>query len=405
MYKVFEVRATEEKTFAKLIREFNSILAYGGKEVIKPVRVGTKDIECRISSASDSFTYTVPGTVYAVNVPDEVLSFNGHTPIGTFTRVGKVWIKHTLTDNTTDIADVSESNFRCDHCGKNIKNRNGYWFFRRGEDGALVVVGSTCVKKFFGLDPEKLLAKLGALLEYEKDTVRVGGCGKHEIPTFDLKTCYAVTKKLTNGFKFWEKKDNGKIGTAAKVKNALYQLVGNDVSSLLDLFKTVSGLTDDDMELIELAKSYWQNVSGDSDFTVNTRNIMAAGRLAVTLAGYASFGLFKAINDHNNRKAPAPKGDFVGTIGERITAELIAKDSHRCVREIQTGWHSYKHQEASKLRFEDANGNVFTSLSSGKVIAAAEQHLNQPFTYRFTVVKHFTERNGQKVNIINRVMV
>lgn len=415
MFKQFEVRESQEKTLTKLIKSFNDIVTRNGQKPIIPVKLFNKDIECKVINhcpGGKDIEYTVPGAVYTIDIPDDIISINGHSPIGKYTKMDGIWVRHMISSMPEDEEDVCEKNFRCDHCGKKIA-RNGYWFFRK-EDGSLVVVGSTCVQKYFGVNPDELLKELGKLVTFIEQSFcsadyydRDDFFGKHAVARISNDVCYALVKYLTKDFTFWTKKDGNGNGTSERIKEIMYDLFSENPSesSIRAFAEAKDNMTNEDKKNIEFARVYWLADRHTDDFTVNTRSLIEAGRFPLRLVGYAAYGFFKAVKSFRLSKNNTHNGDFVGNLKERMDKMLIARKSTRYEREVYFGWTS-KIQYGSRLQFEDENGNVYVSFcTTDEVIHAAEEHMNAQHNYRFTVVEHRTEKNGNKTNIINRMAV
>ena len=85
MFKQFEIRENKEKTLTKLVKSFNDIVTRNGQKPIVPVKLFNKDIECKVINhcpGGKDIEYTVPGAVYTIDIPDDIISINGHSPIG-----------------------------------------------------------------------------------------------------------------------------------------------------------------------------------------------------------------------------------------------------------------------------------------------------------------------------------
>lgn len=412
MFKQFEIRESMEKTLTKLVRNFNDILTRNGQKPIIPIRLYSKDIECRViyrDAYKKNMDYTVPGAVYSIDIPDNVLSIDGHMPIGKYTKQDGVWIRHMISNLPDDEKDVCEANFRCDHCGKKIA-RNGYWFFRK-VDGTLVVVGSSCVQKYFGINPDELLKELGKLVEFVEHVScsadyydRNDFFGKNAVARISNEVCYALVKYLTKDFSAWHKKDDDGNGTAQRIKGIMYDLfsIEPDYANVQSYHEARNAMTDEDKKNIEFARLYWKIDKNMDDFSVNTRSLIDAGNFPIYLSGYVAYGFFKAVKSFRNAKNSTHNGDFVGTPKQRMDKVLIARKSTRYERESYFG---YGIQHCSRLQFEDENGNVYISFASSQdTISKAEENMNKAVNYRFTISEHRTEKNGNKTNVITRVV-
>ena len=406
MLKLFEIRKSQEKKFTKLMKDFNKVLVANGEKAITPIRIQDKEIECEHIFEDKILTFTVPGTVYSINIPDEVLALNGYTLIGNYHLNENIWWRETFTDNEEDKKEVNQKNFRCDHCKKNIGNRKGYYFFRDVEN-KLVVVGSTCVKKFFGLKTDILLKKLGAFHQLIDDVSDINYDNEKSFgfytPSFSNDICFILTKYFTGDFSFWQKSDNDGNGTSNKVKRVLYGILAKKKEAYATYEAAQENWDKDDAKKIELARVYWLANKNNSDFDVNCAEIIKEGRFDIKYAGIASYGIFKAINFYKNQKSNLHNGDFVGQIKERITMTLTCTKMTSYEKESYYGWQC-KCETGYRLQFKDDKGNVFvTFTTSYDAIQNAKNNLNKEALYRFTVIEHKTEKNGNKTNKINRL--
>lgn len=410
MLKQFEVRESQEKHFTKLVKDFNKILTANGNKSIMPIKLFNKEIKCQfVTQCGEVIKYTVPGTVYTMEIPEGIISFHGHTPIGAYYKIDNIWIRKTFNEVYEDQQEVCEQNFRCDHCFKKINNRNGYWFFR-DENNKLIVVGSTCVKKYFGVNPEKLLKKLGELVCFENNYPNDDynySFFRNGIARFPNRICYALVKELTKNFSFWEKNDGNVKGTSRLIKWILGELFNKKPSDeAMNIYKkALSNMTDEDEKNIELSKLYWKLNNDNDDFSKNTKNIIESDSFPIRLSGYAAFGLFKAVRFYKDRKKVNPTGNFVGNLKERMDKALITRKSTHYTKQILFKY-TFECVDGSRLQFEDSDGNVYVCFcSTPSVIDRAEASMNDFNNYRFTIVEHKTEKNGNRINIINRMKV
>lgn len=414
MQKIIEIRKSAEKKFDNALKTFNKIAEANGEQKIVAVRLGDTEIHCSnivVSSLEkaviSNFHWTVPGTKYSINIPDNDMAFNNHRLIGYMFKEEDIWIKKSLTDNYYEQEEITEKNFRCDHCGKKINNRKGYYFFHDADD-KLVVIGSTCVKKFYGFNAEKVLKKLGEILGFE-DIDRNCRLEKSEKMNFSvsLRTVYALTKYYTNDFKYWIKKDDPeKVGTSQQVRDAIYGIIFNAPEYATLWNALINNLNEEDDKNINLATVYWMTTNGTKDIDHNIKNVIKEERCPIHLSGYATWGFFKAIKAFQQlQNSNTVVGDFVESVGARIEKNLTVKKSSHYNREIFNGW-KYEVISGSRLQFEDELGNTYVNFcSSDKTIGAVEEMMGKEMKLRFTISDHRTENNGAKTNIIQRIFV
>lgn len=110
-------------------------------------------------TADDHYkTVVYPRTLITVKIDDgkSLLQFDDARFVAKIEVTEEGNIFHTAPDYTETLPDELYSNFehKCDHCHHNRK-RIRYYLVEK--DGELLQVGSTCVKEFFGINPQHLL--------------------------------------------------------------------------------------------------------------------------------------------------------------------------------------------------------------------------------------------------------
>ena len=212
---IFKVRPTKEAEFAKLVRKFNRCLKASGMQEIQPVLLGKCSITLKLGS-SDHY-YSVEGNEYQLSFPDNMIGMQGYRFIGEYRKIDKKWHRTMHSSDIKDELEVNEGNMRCDHCGRDIKNRNGYFFFRNPQN-ELTVVGSTCVDAFLGFNVRQLLEALGDATEFERS------CGT---PDFDkevigigIRSFIELVSATTNSFSTWRRRTD-EHPTSAMLKDSL----------------------------------------------------------------------------------------------------------------------------------------------------------------------------------------
>ena len=182
----FKVRPSMKQKFNTIVRKLDRCLKAGGFGGFQPRLVGECDIHVDSFVNERRCHYVVKGEEFEAELPVDIAKLGDYRLIGEYRRVddGR-WMKIMHSDDVKDQYEVREDNFRCDHCGRNIRNRNGYYFLRDKDDN-LIVVGSTCVDEFLGMDVRGLLDALGDVsiflnfsgepgeIDFEKEVICVG---------------------------------------------------------------------------------------------------------------------------------------------------------------------------------------------------------------------------------------
>ncbi len=379
---IFKVRPTKEAEFAKLVRKFNRCLKASGLSEIQPILLGKCQIDLKIGSSN--LHYSVEGNQYQLSFPDGMIGMEGYRFVGEYRKVDGKWHRTMHSDDIHDELEVCEANMRCDHCGKNIKNRNGYFFFRNPQN-ELTVVGSTCVDAFLGFNVRALLEALGDATEFERS------CGSidfdKEIIGVGIESFIGMVSDATNGFTTW-RRNGDEDPTSQKLKNGLNEVFfGKE--------KTVPVL-DNVQELIQKCREYWSKVYKFDDLTVNSRKALEGNFVPLRWAGIAGWAVFKAVFSATHpAKEFRGNGDFVGRIGEAMTCELIPRKYVPFTNKWGDAW---------AIHFDDANGNHYLTFSSSRKLAnQIRSSIGKPISLNFTVVGQEVDR-GWNVNRIKSVV-
>lgn len=159
-------------------------------EVVTDSRLDPREVALDLS-AEDAFwaqvrgavTATVREIVYRVEVeaPTELIQWPGHTLLGRVERLPGGDLIHRLGDHDVDLEQFRGQPFRCGHCGK-IRSRKAVWIYRRDDTGALLQLGDSCARDYFGLDVEALLYCALPLMrgEAEDEEWGFGGASRDE---------------------------------------------------------------------------------------------------------------------------------------------------------------------------------------------------------------------------------
>lgn len=379
---IFKVRPTKEEEFAKIVKKFNRCLKASGLSEVQPILLGKCAIDIKVGATN--LHYSVEGNQYQLSFPDEMLGMKGYTFIGEYRRIDGKWHRTMHSSDIKDELEVCEANMRCDHCGRNIRNRNGYFFFR-DPNGALTVVGSTCVDAFLGFNVRELLLALGDATEFERS------CGSpdfdREVIGIGIESFVAMVSDETCSFTGWKRKSSDD-STAQRLK-----------SRLLDMFfgkgKPIPELADA-KDVVSKCRDYWNTQYKFDDLSVNSRKALETEFVPLRWTGIAGWAVYKAVSESRKPAAPVqnPTGEFVGNVGDIIIGSLIPRKYIRFENKWGVGY---------AVHFDDKDGNHYlTFTSSSKFMDRIKSSIGKEIALNFTIVAHETDhgRNTTKIKSI-----
>ena len=380
-----------KQKFNTIVKKLDRCLKAGGFGGFHPVLLGECDINVNVIVDGVGCKYIVKGEAYEAEIPVDVAKLGDYRLIGEYRRVddGR-WMKIMHSDDLKDQYEVSEDNMRCDHCGRNIRNRNGYYYLR-DKDGKLVVVGSTCVDEFIGMEIRGVFDALGDMNMFLNDPgdPEDFDSGK-EFISFGMHTFVNVVDEVTNGFVKWRKKGE-EHETAEAIKDAMVDIAKGKRPAVYTLSE------DEVKAIVEDAREYWNGKVAFDDFTVNSRKSIEGGNVSMQWSGIAGFAIFKARREAAKaaESASAPvvsgNGSFIGSEGDRISLALIPGRMYQYENQWGVGY---------AIHLSDKSGNHYlTFTSSADAIRRARENFGKEIRAAFTVKCHKTDR-GLNVNHI-----
>lgn len=236
----------------------------------------------------------------------------------------------------------------CDHCESGRRGRHKTMTFRHKETGEVVSVGSTCVLEYTGIDPalvESILAFKGKATTHDFDTGRRGA--KATMGTYE----FALRASMwLHANKPYSRSLGARLFSNGIIRNEKGEVVfGYPHPTKAGAFITsehlggvsepvdFQWLREDEpvapeaispsvFTVAEAFMDYCLNLSGSSSFEHTVRNIFKSGVVSgksSAMAGGALAGYLKHIQREARktaeveRKAAAPAGKHLGTVGER----------------------------------------------------------------------------------------
>ena len=263
----------------------------------------------------------------------------------------------------------------CDHCGKNMKRNNWYFFL---EDGKVKKIGSTCVHEWFGMDIESILAKYEEFMIYVKsfsDEEEMENI-KRQSSLFNITNIIQALSIVTKEFTLsWQKRSDYTLGTATEVEHMLF-----DDKAKMDCFDTE--------EVKQIVLDKW-NIDATTEIEYNIVSaLIDDGELAemvhVKHLGVVCWAIWNAmttIKKANNNIS----SEYLGEVGDKIEFTATPK----CVFS-EKGYYGITYIYI----FETEKGIV--KWTTSKAIDVEKES-----TFKGTI-KETTKYNGQKQTVVTR---
>lgn len=264
----------------------------------------------------------------------------------------------------------------CDHCGTRRVKR--FSFIVKDESGQYKQVGKTCLKDYCGIDPKMIAAsqEIGDLIlsDYGIEEYDFGGCGEY---AYDVLKAIATANDII--------KENGyvKSDEPYSTKSKLISKSGRLYEASEESMKLAKQMQD------ELSKADYSELT---NYLGNVKNLIESKYCRLNAFGYLAYApvafekmMKQKQQDQQNDEAKA-NSDYVGTVGDKITADV--KES-RLITSWQTvyGWtHLYK--------FTTADGNTLVWYAS-RVYQGEPKHITG-------TVKDHKEYDGEKQTVLTR---
>lgn len=283
------------------------------------------------------------------------------------------------------------ANSDCNHCNTKRYRKDTY-LVRDETTGAIVQVGSTCIKDFLGGNsPDDILNKANFIAELI--SFMDGSCGGHygssEEECFHIESFLALTSACIrdHGWVSKSKANEEDIrATATWVQSNLFPPLGfreSDRSIILD----------SDKDLAKQASFWAENISDseadNSDYLFNIRAIARSGMVGFRTFGFAA-SIIAAYKRATADKTPNTNSKHIGTLKQRLTFSLTLK--RKFVYDSMYG-------ATTKFIFEDDDENVlvWTTTSAGKYNLLE----NNKYAIKGTIKEH-SEYKGVRQTILTR---
>ena len=367
-----------QKKLEKLSKKAN---AYGNhltwsfsEEFVTTRNVYTVDSEIKVKTLSDT------QKVFAVDVTidSDIIKKDGYTVVAQIEAVGyEQNLVKMLDDSTPELAWYTNPLY-CEHCGCNRLRR--FVFIVRDESGCCKQVGKTCLKDYCGIDP-KLIAMSKELTdeiieEYGIDGYDFSGSGEFG---------YDVLKNIAEAYEIVKKHGYVKSDENNSTKSRLMYEIGRAEPS-----KEATDFAQKMQD--ELSKADYSELT---DFLRNVKSLIDAKYCRMNAFGYLAYApvafqnYMKKREQKQNQEETKGLSDYIGTIGEKISADI---KEFRLITSWQTVYgctHLYK----------------FTTSDDNTIVWYASKCIGDNVKKITGTIKDHKEYDGEKQTVLTRCKV
>jgi hypothetical protein len=271
-------------------------------------------------------------------------------------------IKQIFTVETADVTlgDIPDASLTCDHCKVNRK-RIKYFMFR--ENGKIVSIGSSCAKDYFGWDIERYLDMFTYLADAAKELTEESmssGFHSHSIFLNDvILATYMATSKWKSEWVSKAKADlSDKPSTGKVITHILFPFEDRGLVEEKRAVKASLPATFYEEVQAKLVATYGNTIPSN-DFEHNIINNCFDGdgtlREFVVSAGIVGYAIYSVM--HEKQAGSARVSNFVGTVGDRISAFVKVLD----IKAIESAYGT-----SLLLVMEDSDGNLLKTFSTSQ---------------------------------------
>lgn len=210
--------------------------------------------------------------------------------------------------------------FRCDHCHTNHIRKTVHLF--KHQDGREYLLGSACVKEYFGLNIfqnlNKILDGYSQINDLTEDINEFFGCCSYS-RSYDYKEfarlVYGIIKNEGKYISKSSCNESNEIPTSILASNCMTINTADMIE-----YKKIVLLKSENFDY-SFVKEYWLNKDDESDFTHNVQVNFRMVNPKPGLLAYAVWEYMKEIEDFTGKKRISEKcqnSEYIGIIGEKI---------------------------------------------------------------------------------------
>lgn len=318
---------------------------------------------------------------------------SGYTFIGSITT--KKGIKTMFTQNKehsekmVKFSDVS----RCDHCHTKHNRNNIYVFEKDGND---FVIGSNCVKDFFGENIFTLLLNginyIQELVEHNEEGGNFHGFGSDH--SFEVMVGMAMYYlEMHNSYL---KGDYDNKGTAGYVEALFNRPIYGDIQDIKqweqdnDTFK--AWFTDEKQKLVTVIQKYWEDKYAVTDFDYNIKQRFIA--FSTSSSALVACGVNVYFKENNlfkyvEKEVEELNNEYLGVIGDKLESEMKVVKSTSFDGEYGVTY---------IYIFKTSNNQILKWFTKTTDIP------EDTFKAKFTVKDH-SEYKGRKETVVTRLKI
>jgi hypothetical protein len=287
---------------------------------------------------------------------------------------------------------------RCDGCGIK-RDRNIHHYFVRKKDNKLIVLGSTCVIPFFGID-SNLLESYSRILNTMRELQEESSFQSNSTTVLTVCSVAEYVYRYSGG---WDKKLYEKY---------LYNLNNPNKEEKESFFETIFNkveiVKNDDFihqQWDKVKKFYKEVFKPQSDFEWNMVEVINGyelfdvidkkkGLLAYAWVKY--YLISSKLEEYKKKyKKSCKNSKYVGSLKERLELSVQCTYKKNILNDFG---------ESLFLCFKDKRGNVFTSFYSGKDEKLWNLNIDDNIQIKGTIKDH-KEFRGVPQTVLNRVKV
>lgn len=280
----------------------------------------------------------------------------------------------------------------CDHCHTK-RYRLKYFFFK--VEGEVKVIGSSCVKEYFGMDVERYLdTYTNVMQELEEEFGGEGQGGGSRSRLVHIDDVILATYCATNGFKYnWVSKEKAhydNIPTTDLVRNYLYT---TDKIMNQEKDEAYKVLKDQFSSIKEKLYAKYRDKEVVTDFDANIRNNLfypdGTERDFIICVGLVGW-LCNDIQHPREEESSSKPSEWVGEENEKI---------EKTVKIIQNAMVNSNYGQSFIVLMEDEVGNKLKTFTTG---AFSNVCVGESVKIKGTIKRHEAYR-GIKTTLLTRV--
>lgn len=388
MKNEYTIPETERENVLKILNRYSKkATAYGCPLTYEASQPFATEVQLyEQTSGVSRFVKSVMVEVFSLTIDGDVICKGGYEVVARIEHLDEGNVVYPLGDESEVKLAWKTMKPHCEHCGCNRGQKATY--IVRDEEGVEKQVGSTCLKDYCGIDPQRI----GILNHIESMCINLD-IDRYDFERNPIPHAYKTLPTLALAIRLQKEFGHVKSDRSDSNKEKLKQLV-------------LDGERPSDKELAEaeeLANAIVElNLSEACRHLLdNILVLLKSGYCKLSHFGYIAYAplAFERYKIKKQQEAELEelkkaereaerKSAYVGKIGERITIEVA------CVRCL-TSWEDDR-GITYLYKIIDVEGNVFIWYASRKITEVTKLK---------ATIKNHSERDGIKQTIVTRCSV